>query len=336
MRRARHTDGVRILRRVLKVLGSVVAGLLALVLALVVWAQFSPRPSVWLINAAFAAGGVGESAGAPPTPSGVTTRTDLRYGPGRDEAFDLHLPAGDGPHPVIVWVHGGGWIGGDKSAPGPYLDQLAGQGWAGMSINYSVAPGKRYPEPVRQLDLAARYLQDHAGELGLDATRVVLAGDSAGAQIAGQYAAMVTSPSYATEVGIATGLAPERLKGVLLHSGPYQPRDAIGGTGVMGWFVRTVGWAYLGAKHLDSPLVDQASVTAHITADFPPALLSGGDLDPLTKQGRGLAAALEGLGVEVSAHWYPGLNHEFQFDLSLPQSMEVLAATHTFLAGLTG
>ncbi len=73
----------------------------------------------------------------------------------------------------------------------------------------------------------------------------------------------------------------------------------------------------------------------HATAAFPPTLLSGGDDDPLTVQGRALAARLAELGVRHEARFFPGLHHEFQFDLRRPQARAVLDATIAFLAEVT-
>lgn len=218
---------------------------------------------------------------------------------------------------------------------GPYLQLIAAEGYVAVAINYSLAPDHTYPTPVRQTGAALDWVVAHAKEIGADPDRIVLAGDSAGAQIAAQHAAMITDREYAAEVGIEPTIGPDQLVATILHSGPYDPPAALDATGFGGWFVRTVGRAYLGSNDLGSPRVQQSSVVTHATRTFPPTLLTGGDLDPLTKQGRAFATRLTELGVENQPYWYADLNHEFQFDLSLPQSQEVLAATTTFLGAQT-
>ena len=307
--------------------------LLVALLSVGVWAQFSPRPGVFVINRLFSLSDTGEVKGM--TASGVTGRTDLAYGTGADEVLDVWSPEDQTkPLPAIVWVHGGAWIGGDKSQPAPYLRLLAQHGYVGIGIDYSLAPDHHYPMPLRQLGDALRYVQENAAELGVDPDRIVLAGDSAGAQIAGQYAAIVTNPQYASEVGLEPALAPAQLRGTLLHCGPYDPAMVMNSGGAGGWFVRTVGWAYLGTKDFTDPRVKQASVVDHATAAYPPTLLSGGDDDPLTEQGRAFAKRLQDLGVQNEPYFFPGLGHEFQFELTRPQSREVLDASIAFLGHL--
>ncbi|MBC9226850.1 alpha/beta hydrolase fold domain-containing protein [Aeromicrobium sp. 636] len=314
----------------------VLRGFLVLLVALLsvgLWAQFSPRPGVFVINWLFSLTDTGEVKGMSAT--GVTGRTDLAYGTGKNETFDVWSPEDQTkPLPAIVWVHGGAWIGGDKSQPAPYLRLLAQHGYVGIGINYSLAPDHHYPLPLRQLGDALRYVQENADELGVDPDRIVLAGDSAGSQIAAQYAAVVTNPKYASEVGIESALEPAQLRGTLLHCGPYDPPMVMNAGGAGGWFVRTVGWAYLGTKDFTDPRVKQASIVDHATAAYPPTLLSGGDDDPLTEQGRAFAKRLKDLGVTHEPYFFPGLGHEFQFDLTRPQSREVLDASIEFLGRL--
>ncbi|WP_293786423.1 alpha/beta hydrolase [uncultured Aeromicrobium sp.] len=313
---------------------------LALVVGIVIWAQFSPRPGVIAIDLLFRLSSVGEvdDDDAPETDEEVDGRTDLAYGDGDDETLDVWFPRdrGSGPLPVIVWVHGGGWIGGDKEGIAPYLQLLAAKGYAAVGIDYSLGPDTHYPVPLEQTDKAIVWLEENAAALGLDTDRLVLAGDSAGAQIAAQYLAMLADADYAREVGVEPTVAADRVVGALLHSGPYDPGSALQASGLMGWFVRTVGWAYLGTKDFDDPRVEQASVTDHLTEGFPPTLVTGGEEDPLTAQGKEFAKKLTELGVEVETYWAEGLNHEFQFDVSDPQAQQVLTESDDFLAEVTG
>lgn len=103
----------------------------------------------------------------------------------RFTSFDLYVPAGCGPFPVLIWVHGGAWVGGDKANP-EVLDRIAyahSLGYALASTNYRLANkfGKgAWPDYPNDVADAVAYIVDNAGRLRLDAERIVLLGHSAG------------------------------------------------------------------------------------------------------------------------------------------------------------
>src|SRR5262249_26208409 len=142
-------------------------------------------------------------------PSGVVGLHDERYGDEPDMVLDVYRPAwASGPLPTVVWVHGGGWLSGAKEDLAGYLKLVASKGYAVVGPRYSLAPERRYPTPTRQVMQALGHLGANAERLHLDPCRTVIAGDSAGAQIAAQVGALVTTPGYSDEVGIEPTLAP--------------------------------------------------------------------------------------------------------------------------------
>jgi acetyl esterase/lipase len=295
----------------------------------------TPWPSVALIQFAFARGDrAAMDALEKHVPPEVVTRGDLAYGAGPDERFDLHLPRGAaGPLRAIVWVHGGGWVAGSKEGVANYLKVLAGHGYAVVGIEYARGFGVTYPQPVEQVNRALGYIVEHAAELGIDAGPLVLAGDSAGAQIAAQLALMIGDPGYAAQVGIAPAIPRARLAAVLLLSGAFD----IGQMDPDSWFANTVGWAYSGRRDFRNDARFQlVSVANHVTAAFPPAFISSGNGDPLAPQAVALAAKLEGLGVAVDSLFFPAgyapsLPHEYQFNLDGEAGQEALARLLVFV-----
>ncbi len=110
---------------------------------------------------------------------------DLRYGPDRLQSLDLHVPANGGPAPVVVYFHGGAFVGGDKLPCAPQLAaMLAARHIAFACANYRLAPGVHFPTPMRDGSLAVQWLRAHATEYGLDPEHVGLMGLSAGAGVA--------------------------------------------------------------------------------------------------------------------------------------------------------
>ncbi len=305
--------------------------------------QISPWPGAIVIRTMMDRGGVAmNDALRKHVPASLTTIAGEQYDPADPDAFlDVHLPgsskAGD-RLPVIVWIHGGAFISGDKSQIANYASIVADQGYAVVALNYSLGPGANYPKPVRQVQAALKFIVENAQRLRLDMTHVVLAGDSAGAQLAAQTVAIVSSPDYAALTGIIPAITRQQLRGAILHCGIYDAK-LIRTDGPFGFFMRAVGWSYFGKKDfLSSPAIPQFSVIEHVTRDFPPVFISGGNADPLLPHSLAMADALAAKGVKVERLFFPKdytpqLQHEYQFDLeseagrlALKQSLDFLRA----------
>jgi len=144
---------------------------------------------------------------------------DLPYGPHRLQRLDLHLPEeGVEQGSVLCYVHGGGYVGGDKGAPGrPFYDNIgrwgAGEGFVVANLNYRLAPDDAYPAGGEDVALALHFVQQHVAEHGADPARVVMMGHSAGSS---HVATMVANP----ELWPAGTAAPA---GAVLSSGTYDP-----------------------------------------------------------------------------------------------------------------
>lgn len=201
-----------------------------------------------------------------------------------DMVLDVFRPASaSGPLPLVVWVHGGGFVGGTKDELAGYFKVLAANGLAVAAPRYSLAPRHRYPAPLRQLMQALQFLQANAGRLLIGPDRIVLAGDSAGAHIAAQAGALVTTPGYAGAAGITPAITAAQLRGLVLACGPYDlqlGRHASSPAGRL--FVQIVLRAYSGTRRFpDDPAFAAWSITGNVTSAFPPALITVGNADPL-------------------------------------------------------
>lgn len=299
---------------------------------------FSPRPTIWLMSRVLLLDGAGPSPDLERhAPAGMSVLRDEAYGDGPRERFDLHRPAdADGPLPVIVWLHGGGWVGGSKVQSWPYFQVLAAEGYAVVAAEYALAPGNRYPTPARQIMRLLAHLQAEPGRLGVDPQRIVLAGDSAGAHIAAQVAALVTTPGYAELVGVEPTVAPEQLRGVILACGPYD-LHGIPRSHRHGW-THALFWAYSGTRrYATDPHFATWSVAEYLSPRFPPTLLTVGDTDPLYRHTVLLADRLRGVDVDVETVLPApgtGAGHEYQFELDTPDAQEFLRRAIAFLASV--
>ncbi len=316
-----------------------VLGLAVLLLALV--STVSPWPSVLALRTVFDLGGVRANAAlAARVPPGIAERLDEVYDPASpDGRLDVFFPApsGEAPGPrlTVLWIHGGGFVSGSKGQVANYLRILAAGGFTVVGVDYTPAPELRYPGQLRQVTAALSYILNNAPRLHVDPRRLVLAGDSAGAQLAAQMALLVSSPAYAERVGVQPAIAPTQLVGVLIYCGPYSMNSMPDS-----WFSRTVRWAYSGQRH---PAPDALGATldlaASLTAAYPPVFISVGNADPLAPQSRAFAAALGQHGVRVERLFYPAdyrppLPHEYQFDLGLSEAQQALRLSQQFLRSL--
>lgn len=330
---------------VLRVL-AIILGVL-LVLGLGTWAAFrwSPWPSALVIRSMFDREGmrVNEALAPRVLADEISEQLDISYLEGEDTRLDVFRPlsAENVPLPTVVWVHGGGWISGDKDQIANYLRILAARGFTVVGVNYTIAPEATYPTPVTQTMAALDYLNTHAEDLGVDANNIVLAGDSAGSQISAQLATLITSPAYARDLGIAPTLEPRQLAATVLTCGAYDLSLA-DVPGAFSSFLKTVLWSYTGTRdYADDPRTAGASVLNFVTADFPASFITAGNADALLPQSEALATRLDELGVPVDALFYaadhePALDHEYQFNLGTPEADAALDRIVAFVDAHTG
>jgi len=116
----------------------------------------------------------------------AAVQTDIEYGKAGDVSLrlDVNVPNGDGPFPVAIIVHGGGWSSGDKQKDmAPLLEPLTEADFTWFSINYRLAPTNRWPACFEDVQTAIRWVKAHAAEYKGDPKRIALIGYSAGGQL---------------------------------------------------------------------------------------------------------------------------------------------------------
>jgi acetyl esterase len=280
----------------------------------------SPKPAALLVRKVFSVDTARQARTLEAhAPKAVSWVLDERYGEEPEARLDVFRPAAAaGPLPMVLWVHGGAWFGGSKGHLAGYFKLLASHGYVVVAPSYSLAPEQQ----LRQLSQAIAYTGVHAERFGIDSSRIVLGGDSAGARLAAQLAALVTASAYGEALGVTPAITPDQLRGVVLACGAYD----LAGTGV----VSAVLWA------VREPRVPAVAVTDHITHAFPPALITVGNADPLKDHSEQLVETLRARGGQPETLFFheqhtPSLGHEYQFDLETEEAWRFLERMVAFL-----
>ena len=162
-----------------------------------------------------------------PYPAGVKQWTDISYGPhGKENLLDVYRPADGGKCPILVNVHGGGYVYGDKELYKRYCMDLARRGFAVVNFNYRLAPRWKFPAPLEDLNNVMHWISKDGQWFG-DTRKVFMVGDSAGAQLTSQYAAMLHNLEYMSHFHFShPGIF---LKAIGLNCGMYDMKTVASG-----------------------------------------------------------------------------------------------------------
>jgi acetyl esterase/lipase len=208
-----------------------------------------------------------------PTPSGPREPSlDVTYRTidGQPQTIDIYYPRSGGPWPVFFYIHGGGWMGGDKSE-GAGWKSLNDYGYLVVSVNYRMYPAYTFPAMIEDVKCAVRFLRAHAAEYNLDPNRIVAAGASAGGHLANLLG--MTDASAGWDVGEYRDQS-SRVQGVFAMAGPTDL------TLPFPLLEEAIDNVFNSA--LDTPQSQRAngSPINYISPDDPPFLLFHGDQDP--------------------------------------------------------
>lgn len=231
---------------------------------------------------------------APVTPP---TRT-LSYGSDPLQQMDFWKAANaKGPAPLVIFVHGGGWKRGSKDVAASRFApaHFTGLGYAYAAINYRLVPAAKVEDQAEDVARAVRALLDKAGELGIDRSRVVITGHSAGAHLV---ALVGTDERYLKKAGLSFA----DITGVIPNDGAAY--DVPSQVAQSGNFMKPT---YEQAFGTDPARQRALSPTAHAAAPNAPAfLLIHVQREDGVAQNKGLEAALKGAGTWVQRNEFPG------------------------------
>jgi len=240
--------------------------------------------------------------------------------------------AGKGPLGVLVYFHGGGFVIGDLETHDGICRQFANDGgFAVIAVDYRLAPEHKFPAAVDDALAAIDWIAAHAAELGIDAGRIAVGGDSAGgalAAIVAQQAKLHGHPKIAFQLLLfpVTLIAEETSSRREFASGYFLDRDSLN------WFFTH----YMPEAH-DSQDVRHSPLRAADLKGLPPAYVMLGGFDPLHDEGLAYARKLQDAGVAVEIADYAGLVHCFIYmQAVLPQAREAVSKAAKAVAEALG
>lgn len=226
-------------------------------------------------------------------------KRDLSYSASKSEREqgDLYLPKGDGPFPLVVTVHGGGWKSRNRDDMDSIAESLAAHGFAVFNMNYRFAPDHRHPAPIDDLARALKFLRSESSRYKLDMNKVGLWGYSSGGHTVSYHAlTKATDPELKVSAVVAGG-APYDFTWYPLS--PY----IRGYTGVY--------------RDENLPLYIEASAVTHVTEKAPAFFLYHAEKDELVEYAQQTAfeAKLKAKGVEVETYTVSFWGHAMAFAL---------------------
>lgn len=245
-----------------------------------------------------------ESPKGPKLPDGVTADRDVAYGTHERQKLDVYVPKGDGPFPLILWVHGGGWEGGSKDSAGPVVNMLA-RGYAVASTNYRLSRHAAFPAQIHDVKGAVRYLRANAKKYKIDGDRIGVAGGSAGGHLVALLGTSGDVKELEGDVGPKD--VSSRVQCVIDFFGPTDLLKLSPANAKENPVTRLLG----GSTADKRELAVSANPITYVSKDDPPFLIVHGDKDPVVplSQSELLYEALKKAGVDATLKVVPEAGH---------------------------
>jgi len=249
-----------------------------------------------------------------PAPAMAQVQHRFIPGPTADLPVRIYRPTHDrGTHPVIVVLHGSGWVIGNLDLVDEPARVLARDtGYVVLAVNYQKAPEHPFPVPLQDCVATVRWVHTHATELGVDPSRLAVVGDSAG----GNLAAATTAELAGTDVTVAAQ--------ALLYPALDRRMDAPSYTAfARGFGLDAVDMAWFWNHYVDDASDDPrvSPLRANSFAHLPSTFVATAGHDVLRDEAEAYAGLLRDAGVDVVARRYPGMIHGFWWmDAALDES----------------
>lgn len=272
-------------------------------------------------------------------PTGIKIESDIPYIQDglKEHKLDVYYPEAErGDLPMIVNIHGGGFVAGDKVHTQQYCMTLAQKGYVVFNMNYRLAPQAKHPAQIADVMDAMTWVKIHSSEYHGDKSKIALAGDSAGAYLAGLAGCICTNPGLAEIMRFKPAFTGKEVKGVLLFSGLY---DLETGAGRKFPSIRSDIELLLGTSDINSyPVINSLSIIKNVTADYPDVFISSGEVDGLYPESIALIKVLERNHIKHETCLFDKKEknafHDYQKQLNLDTSKKCMRQVEEFLTSI--
>ncbi len=291
-------------------------------------------PAVWEVTPEQARA----NAAARPRPAGpevAAVENRSIPGPDGDVPVRIYTPEGDGPFPILVWYHGGGWVVGDlESADSTSRYLCKGAGCVVVSVDYRLSPETKFPGPAEDCYAATVWAADNAASIGGDASRLAVGGDSAGGNLAAGVSLMAADRNGPAIV--------HQLLVYPVTDRNYQTASYV--NNATGYMLARDAMQFYWDAYLDNEADADNPYAAPMQADSlagqPSALVITAEYDPLRDEGEAYGRRLQEAGVDTKISRYDGMIHGFFgmvgiMDKSGQVMEEATAALRVAFAGST-
>ena len=251
----------------------------------------------------------------------------------QENKLDLYVPRGaTGPTPVLMYIHGGGWVGGTKESSVlrilPYLEM----GWAVANVEYRLGAVARAPAAVEDGLCALRWVIRNSGQYNLDTSRIVTTGNSAGGRLA------LTTGMIPASAGLdreCPGNEELSVAAIINWYGITEVGDLLDGPNTKSYAVE-----WMGSLENRFEIAERVSPMTYVRAGLPPTLTIHGDADPTVPYQHAvmLHEKPDGLGIPNELHTVPGGRHggfNQEQTLAIFETIRRFLSQHGLGAGLT-
>ena len=240
---------------------------------------------------------------------------------------DIHVPEGEGPFPILVYFHGGGWISGSPKSHRKICHRFAEAGFLVFNVDYALAPENPFPQGFDECCESVRWVVANAEKYKGDSNRLSVGGDSAGGNLTAACAASLADDS---EVDIKKILL---IYGVFDFLSMGETSDVLVDTDADLMTEMMIG-SYLGVERDEAVLSDPRVSPIHVSDKLPPAHILCGTLDGLMAGSKILAEKLNSQGIENEEFYYENMPHGFlHFEDFFPESRQAIDRMVAFLNG---